>query len=158
MLLQNWDGEFDKFWPKHPKVSKIFPLMGSFWAKYLLFEIKKCRGVIFHATKDWCKIWRGTDLLLQNWYVEFDKFWLEHSKFLNMFALMSSYWAKYRGAIFHDTEDWCKVWKKIQKLTCGLENDRRNLVNFHQSTWKSQNWDFDRILLSKVRHLSKRFY
>ena len=37
-----------------------------------------------------------------------------------------------------------------EKLTCGLKNDMRNLANFHQSTWKCQNWDFDRILLSKV--------
>ena len=26
-----------------------------------------------------------------------------------------------------------------EKWTCGLENDMRNLVNFHQSTQKSQN-------------------
>ena len=30
-----------------------------------------------------------------------------------------------------------------EKLTCGLENDLRNLANFHQSTRNSQNWDFD---------------
>ena len=36
-----------------------------------------------------------------------------------------------------------------EKLTCGLENDS-NLANFHQSTLKCQNWDFDGILLSKV--------
>ena len=40
-----------------------------------------------------------------------------------------------------------------EKLTCGLENDMRNLVNFHQSTQKSQNWDFDGILLSKVENV-----
>ena len=32
-----------------------------------------------------------------------------------------------------------------EKLTCGLENDTRNLANFYQSTWKFQKWDFDRI-------------
>ena len=37
-----------------------------------------------------------------------------------------------------------------EKLTCGLENDLRNLANFYQDTWKCQNWDFDRILLSKI--------
>ena len=26
-----------------------------------------------------------------------------------------------------------------EKLTCGLENNMKNLANFHQSTWKSQN-------------------
>ena len=41
-----------------------------------------------------------------------------------------------------------------EKLNCDLENDMRNLANFHQSTQKSQNWDFDRILLSKVEKTS----
>ena len=40
-----------------------------------------------------------------------------------------------------------------EKLTCGLENDMRNLENFHQSTQKSQNWNFDGILLSKVENV-----
>ena len=40
-----------------------------------------------------------------------------------------------------------------EKLTCGLKNDMRNLANFHQSTWKCQNWDFDGILLSKVENV-----
>ena len=39
-----------------------------------------------------------------------------------------------------------------EKLTCGLENDS-NLANFHQSTPKCQNWDFDGILLSKVQKM-----
>ena len=41
--------------------------------------------------------------------------------------------------------------RKIEeKLIFGLKNDVRNLANFHQSTWKCQNWDFDGILFSKV--------
>ena len=40
-----------------------------------------------------------------------------------------------------------------EKLTCGLENDMRNLLNFQQSTRKSQNWDFDGICLSKVENV-----
>ena len=40
-----------------------------------------------------------------------------------------------------------------EKLTYGLENDMRNLANFHQSTRKSRNWDFDGILLSKVENV-----
>ena len=38
-------------------------------------------------------------------------------------------------------------------VTGGLENDLRNLANFHQSTRNSQNWDFDGILLSKVENV-----
>ena len=40
-----------------------------------------------------------------------------------------------------------------EKLTCGLENDIGNLANFHQGTKKSQNWDFDEILLFKVENI-----
>ena len=40
-----------------------------------------------------------------------------------------------------------------KKLTCGLKNDMRNLANFHQSTQKCQNWDFDGVLLSKVENV-----
>ena len=32
-----------------------------------------------------------------------------------------------------------------EKLTCGLKNNMKNLENFHQSTRKFQNWDFDGI-------------
>ena len=48
LSFQSWHEEFDEFWPEHLKVSKNFILMGSFWAKYILFELKKYRGVIFH--------------------------------------------------------------------------------------------------------------
>ena len=40
-----------------------------------------------------------------------------------------------------------------EKLTCGLENDMRNLGSFYQSTRNSQNWDFDGIFLSKVENV-----
>ena len=33
-----------------------------------------------------------------------------------------------------------------EKLTRGLENDMRNIVYFHESNLKSQNWDNDRML------------
>ena len=36
------------------------------------------------------------------------------------------------------------------KLTCGLKNDIRNLVNFHASNQKSKNLHFDWLLLSKA--------
>ena len=38
------------------------------------------------------------------------------------------------------------------KLTCASKNDLRNLAIFHQST-KSQNWNFDDILLFKVKNV-----
>ena len=39
-----------------------------------------------------------------------------------------------------------------EKLTLGLENDMRSLTNFHQNTWKCQNWYFHGVLFSKVEN------
>ena len=38
------------------------------------------------------------------------------------------------------------------KLTFAFKNVMWALRNIHHSTWKSQNWDFDGILLSKVEN------
>ena len=88
-------------------------------------------------------------------YKEFDKFWSEHSKVTKIFTLMGSFWAKYILFELKSTEELSlitlkKYAKFEEKLTCRLGNDMRNLTNFHQSTWKCQNSDFDGILLSKV--------
>ena len=94
LSFQNWHKEFDKFWPELSKVSKIFTLMGFFWAKYILLKLKKYRGVIFHETEEGYKIWKGIDLSFQNWRKQFDKFWPELPK-VSKKNLMGSFWAKY---------------------------------------------------------------
>ena len=58
--LANFDSTF--------KSLKICTLMGSFWTEYILFELKKYRGVIFDGSEDWCKIWRKTDLCFPKWH------------------------------------------------------------------------------------------
>ena len=143
--FENWHEKFDKFWPEHSKVSNIFTLMGFFWAKYNLFELKKIKGVIFHDTESDYKIWRGTDLPFQNSH--------EHSKVSKIFTLMGSFWAKHkfelkkqRGVIFYDTEESCKIcrgidlsfrnWQIWQILTQAL----KSVKNFH----------FNGLLLSKL--------
>ena len=78
LSFENWHKEFDEFWLENSKVSKIYTLMGCFWPKYIMFELKKYRGVMFDGTEDWCKIWRKTDLCFQKWHEEFSKFSPEH--------------------------------------------------------------------------------
>ena len=125
LSFQNWHKEYDKFWPEHSKVSNIFTLRGSFWANYILLELKKYRGVIFHETEAGYKIWREMDLSFKNWHKEFDKNWCEHSKVSKIFTLMDSFQANqiffelrnYRGVIFHGTEEGYKIWREID-LSC----------------------------------------
>ena len=124
LSFRNWHEEFDEVWPEHLKVSKIFILMCSFWAKYKWFELKKYRRAIFHETEEGYKIWRGINLSFKNWHKEFVKFWPEYSKISKIFTLMGSFWANYvlfelkknRGVIFHVTEEWCKIWRKTGLL------------------------------------------
>ena len=57
---------------------------------------------------------------------------------------------KYRAVIFMMLESDAKF---EEKVICGLENNMKNFANFHQSTRKSQNWDFYWVLLSKVENV-----
>ena len=47
---------------------------------YKKYELKIHRGVMYYSNEEWCKIWRGTDLLFQNWHEESNEFWLKHLK------------------------------------------------------------------------------
>ena len=77
-LFQNWHKGFEEFWLEHWKDSKSYTLMGCFWRKYIILEVKKCRGVMFDGTEYWCQIWRKTGLCYQKGHEEFGKFSPEH--------------------------------------------------------------------------------
>ena len=64
--------------------------MRSFRVKYILFELKKYRGVTFHETEEGYKIWRGINLSFKNLHKEFVKFQPERSKVSKIFTSMGS--------------------------------------------------------------------
>ena len=74
---------------------KIVTFMASFYSKLKMYELKICRGAMCHDNEEWCKIWRGIDLLVQNWHETFDEFWPEHSKISKICNLMGCFWSKY---------------------------------------------------------------
>ena len=56
-LEKNWlvvskIGKIEEFWSEHWKTSKMCTFIGSFCANYIIFDLKKYRGVIFHDTKE----------------------------------------------------------------------------------------------------------
>ena len=61
------------------KFHQIYTLMGSFCQKYIKFQLKKYKGVMYHNTEEWCKIWRKANLLFLKWQ-DFGEFWFENSK------------------------------------------------------------------------------
>ena len=155
-LVESWHEEFNKFWPEHSKISKICNLMGCFWPKYLMLQIRKYRAVMFDSTQDW---WKN---LKKKWFVvsKTTKIWwilmwaLKNLKnlhfdwfFLVIFGL--------KKLSFMTLESDAKF---EEKLTCGLENNMRNLANFHQSTWKSQNWDLMGFFGPKLKIYELKIY
>ena len=123
LSFQNWHEKFDEFWPKHLKVSKLFTLMCSFWAKYILFELKRYRGVIFHDTEEWCKIWRKIDLWFGKWHEEFGKFSPEHLKMSKLGLWWDSFVYSRKCMSLKFTEELCvmtmKNYTKIEEeMTC----------------------------------------
>ena len=78
-LFQEWQ-EFGETWPEPLQVSKTCIFIWFYCAKYLMFDLKKYGGVIFHNTEGWCKIWRKTDLWFGKWHEEYGKFSPEQLK------------------------------------------------------------------------------
>ena len=144
-----WHEEYGKCFPEHW-------ILGFWWNALIQtlksMSFKMTRGVICHDNEELCKIWSGTDLSFQSSHEEFDEFWPEHLKISKLFILIGSFWAKYiffelkkyRGVIFHETEEGYKIWRGIIDLKIGI----RNLTNFDLSTWKS--FHFNAFLLSRV--------
>ena len=80
---------------------------------------------MFYGDKEWCRMWRGTDLSFQNWHhtlMNFDP----STQMSQTFALKS------KG-----------------KLTCTFQIDMRNLESFH----RLKNSDF--ILESKMTEINQ---
>ena len=70
---------FTNFDPSTRKSKKSVSI-GSLWPKYILLELQKYRGVIFHGTEELCKCWRKTDVRFEKRLEKFGKFSPEHLK------------------------------------------------------------------------------
>ena len=137
-----WHEEFGKFSPEHSKISKICTLMSCFWPKYIMFELKKYRGVIFHDTEEWCKIWRKTDLWFEKWHEKFGKFSPEHLKVSKLGLWWDPFVQSRKCMSLKFTEDLCVMTMKNdtkieEELICCFKIDMRNLTSFDPVTQKS---------------------
>ena len=82
---------------------------------------KKYRGVIFHDTREWCKIWKKADL----------RFWKIAWGFRQVFNRALESWDSKLELLWgtfiwsrkcYDKEEKCKIWKNVtsSKLTWGI--------------------------------------
>ena len=143
-----------KFWSEYSKISNIFTLMGCLWPKYVMFELKKYRGVIFDGTEYWCKIWRKTKFCFQNWHEKFGKFSPEHLKVSKLGLWWDSFIQRRKGTSLKFTgELFVMAMKKDarlkEELTCCFKIDIRTLMNFDPSTQKSKKCVLSRALFDQ---------
>ena len=134
----------------HPTTQKSenFAPMGYFCPKYMRFELEKYRGVIFHDTEQWCKIWINPDLVVSKmaWRIGWTFIRATKSlKILHWWSLFVQIICSFSEKV---SEVLCVMTLKVlqslnenwlAKLTCewkltDLKNDIRNLVNFHASS------------------------
>ena len=103
----------------HPTTqkSKRFTSIGYFCPKYIRFQLKKYREVIFHDTKQWCKNWINLDLVVSKMGWGIGWTFIRALKSLKNCTLMGSFCPKnimfqlenFRGVMCPDTERWCKL-------------------------------------------------
>ena len=111
------------------------------------------------ALKTYAKL-KKTDLSFQKLDDEFGEFLLKHWS-LKIWTMLGSFCPKcmiFELKVIFVHSSTLKLYfmtlksdtKFEEKLTCGLKNDMRNLMNFHPTTKKFENLHFDGLFLSKV--------
>ena len=108
--------DFGEFLSNHSK-SGNFTSMGYFCPKYISFELKEYRGVIFLGTEQWCRIWINPDFVVSKMAWEIWWTFIRTLKSLKNFTSMGYFRPKhmifqlenFKQIICHDTEGWCQI-------------------------------------------------
>ena len=133
---------FTNFDPSTRKSKKSVSI-GSLWPKYILLELQKYRGVIFHGTEELCKCWRKTDVRFEKRLEKFGKFSPEHLKVSKLGLWWDPFVQSRKGMTLKFAEELCVMTMKNnakfeEELTFHFKTDMRNLTNFDSSTRKSK--------------------
>ena len=114
-----WHEEFDKFSPEHSKVSKLElwwePFVQSRKCMSLKFTLELCVMAIKNDTKNEEELACRFKVDMRN-FTNFDPSTRKSKKFVFYWFLMTKDQSlfelqKYRGVIFNDTEELCKLWR-----------------------------------------------
>ena len=137
LSFKNWHEEFGKFWSKHLNISKVCTFIGFFWTKYIMFELKRDREVMFHDTEEWFKIWRKPKLWFGKRHEKYNKFLSEYLKVSNLGLWWDPFIKSRKCMTLRFEEEWCVMAMKNDaksewKLTCRFKTDIRNLASSHR--------------------------
>ena len=122
---------------------QIFTLISSLCTKHVKFDLKKSRGVIFHETEEWWKIWRKTELRLWKWYEKYGKFSPEHLKVSQLGFWKDPFIQSRKFTSLKSAEELCVMTTKNKSIfekrsTCRFKFDMRNVTNCDPNTQKSR--------------------
>ena len=95
-----------------------------------VFELKKYIGVMLHATAEWCKIWRKTDLWSGKRHKKFGISLLEHSKVSKLGLWWDLFIQSRKFVRLKFTEELCIMEminepKFQEELTCRFKTDTK---------------------------------
>ena len=137
-----YDEEFGEF-PATTEKSENFFSTSSLFQKCTRFELQKYRGVNFHDTEQWCKIWINPDLQKMAWRTWWT--FIRALKNLKNCTLMGSFCPKRKW--FSEKIWWvlCVITlkggaKSKGKLTYGLKND--DIKIFEEFSCEQKVWKF----------------
>ena len=108
---------------------KLCTLMGCFWPKCIILELKHYRGVMFDGFEYWCKICKKTYLCFQKWHEQFRKFSPGQARNSKNWDFMS---LELTGELCVMTMK--KDTKFKEEFTCQFKIDMKNLTNFDLNT------------------------
>ena len=154
LLFQKWQ-EFVELWPEHLKVLKIWFLLCkvyNVWPKHVQRSclswhwrvMQNLKGNCLVVSKLTWGVWRILTRALES---------LKNMHFNGLYlSKVYKNWAKkvQRSCLswhWRVKKNLKKNWLAVWKMTWGM------LTNFHQSIWKSQDWDFEEIVLYKVENV-----
>ena len=141
-------------WTNGSNQTESFHSMSCFWLKYM-FELKTYRGVIFHDAREWCKIWRKSDLWFGKWHEEFGKFSPEHTKVSKLGLLLGPFIQSRKCMSLKFTGELCVMTmrndaKFEEDLTCQFKIDMRIWRILTRPLQNLKNLHFNGLLLTKV--------
>ena len=113
------------------KSEKCFVLIGSLWPKYILFELQKYKGVIFHDTDELCKFWRKTDQWFEKRHEKFGKFSPEHLKVSKLEHWWDPFVQRRKGVTLKFTEELCVM---TMRNNAKFEEE----LSFHFQNWHEE--------------------
>ena len=134
--------------------AKFEEVMGSFWAKYILFELKKYRGIVFRGTESDAKFGEELTCYFKNDIrnlTNFDQALESLKNFHLIWLLLSKVYIVWTKKVHRSylSRHW-RVMQNWRGTDLSFQNWHEEFDKLWPNTQKSQKFHFNRLFLTKV--------